>query len=193
MLKFLKWNDEALAGEGFRDWMPFRHPQLGPVEIGGWRWLNVWSNPPRQMLEEVCRANMYFTLVHAASSPCLRIAEFTATELAPGLRKVTVVVENTGYLPTHVSQIALDRHLVRPVVVDLALARGAELVIGKQRTEIGHLTGTGLIDEWESSRFTDGISRGNRARVEWLVRGDGPLAVEVKSERAGVVRALIGG
>jgi murein tripeptide amidase MpaA len=192
LLKFLKWNDEALGGEGFREWTPFDHPQLGRVEIGGWRWLYVWSNPPPAMLEEVCRSNMYFTLVHAAASPCLRIAEFSAERLAPALRKVTLLVENSGFLPTHVSQIALDHKLVRPVIVDLTLPpRRAELLIGKSRTEIGHLSGTGLIDEWESSRWTDGISRLNRARVEWLVRGGGPLAVEVRSERAGTVRARI--
>ncbi len=189
MLKFLKWNDAKLGGEGFREWTPFEHPQLGRVEIGGWRWLRVWSNPPAKMLAEVCRANMYFTLVHAAASPCLRVAEFKAEELAPRLRKLTLVLENTGFLPTNVTQIALDRRLVRPVIVDLTVPRGAELLIGKQRTEIGHLAGTGILDEWESSRWTDGLSRRNRARVEWLVRGAGPLAVEVKSERAGVLRA----
>ena len=31
----LKWNDEVLGGEGFVDWRPCEHPQLGPVEIGG--------------------------------------------------------------------------------------------------------------------------------------------------------------
>lgn len=193
MLKLLEWNDEALGGEGFRDWTPFDHPQLGRVEIGGWRWLYVWSNPPPKMLEEVCRANMYFTLVHAAASPCLRIAELRADELAPGLRKVTLVVENTGFLPTNVSQIALDHKLARPVIVHLAVPARAELLIGKTRTEIGQLAGTGLVDEWESSRWTDGTSRLTRARVEWLVRGPGSLAVEVRSERAGVVRARIGG
>lgn len=193
MLKFLKWNDEQLGGKGFRPWTPFEHPQLGRVEIGGWRWLRVWSNPPEPLLEGVCRANMYFTLVHAAASPCLRIAEFKAEELAPRLRKLTLILENTGFLPTNVSQVALDRHLVRPVIIDLAVPRGAELLIGKPRTEIGHLAGTGILDEWESSRWTDGLSRQNRARVEWLVRGAGPLAVEVKSERAGVVRARAAG
>jgi murein tripeptide amidase MpaA len=189
MIKFLRWNDEALGGAGFRPWTKFQHPQLGPVEIGGWRWLFVWSNPPASKLREVCHANMYFTLVHAAASPCLRIAEFTAEEVAPKLYRVTLIVENTGYLPTHVSQIALDHKLVRPVIVDLTLPARAELLIGKRRTEIGHLSGSGIFDDWESSRWTDGVSRLNRARLEWLVRGSGPLAVEVKSERAGVVRA----
>ena len=35
-LKLLRWSDEQLAGKGYIDWYPFEHPQLGPVEIGGW-------------------------------------------------------------------------------------------------------------------------------------------------------------
>ena len=35
-LKLLKWSDEVLDGKGYVDWYPFEHPQLGPVELGGW-------------------------------------------------------------------------------------------------------------------------------------------------------------
>jgi hypothetical protein len=31
---------------GHVDWRPFDHPQLGPVELGGWDDLSVWTNPP---------------------------------------------------------------------------------------------------------------------------------------------------
>lgn len=35
-LKMLKWNDEILKGRGYVDWYPYKHPQLGNVELGGW-------------------------------------------------------------------------------------------------------------------------------------------------------------
>ncbi len=35
-LKLLAWNDAVLGGKGFVDWFAFDHPQLGPVELGGW-------------------------------------------------------------------------------------------------------------------------------------------------------------
>ncbi len=34
-LAIMRWNDEALGTEGFVDWYPVEHPQLGPVELGG--------------------------------------------------------------------------------------------------------------------------------------------------------------
>ena len=38
----LAWSDEKLAGQGYVDWYPFEHPQLGPVEMGGWNALLAW-------------------------------------------------------------------------------------------------------------------------------------------------------
>jgi hypothetical protein len=35
-LKLLKWSDEQCGGQAHVDWYPFRHPQLGMVEMGGW-------------------------------------------------------------------------------------------------------------------------------------------------------------
>ena len=33
-------------------WHPFDHPQLGPVELGGWDWLHSWTNPPSGRLQD---------------------------------------------------------------------------------------------------------------------------------------------
>ncbi|MCK7491105.1 MAG: hypothetical protein MZW92_04595 [Comamonadaceae bacterium] len=45
-LKLLKWSDEQCGGQAHVDWYPFRHPQLGMVELGGWDKMNYWRNPP---------------------------------------------------------------------------------------------------------------------------------------------------
>ena len=50
-LKMLAWSDNEMGGRGFIDWYPFEHPQLGPVELGGWDEVNVLSNAPFDRLE----------------------------------------------------------------------------------------------------------------------------------------------
>lgn len=41
----LQWCDENLpSGSYYADWTPFEHPQLGTVEIGGWRYKFVVSS-----------------------------------------------------------------------------------------------------------------------------------------------------
>jgi murein tripeptide amidase MpaA len=70
--------DRELGGEGFRDWTPFDHPQLGPVEIGGWNRTFTWTNPPGPMLEDVTSANARFVLRAARTAPKLEIRESRA-------------------------------------------------------------------------------------------------------------------
>ena len=50
-LKLLKWSDEQCGGRAYVDWYPFRHPQLGMVELGGWDKMNYWRNPPPELRE----------------------------------------------------------------------------------------------------------------------------------------------
>ena len=60
-------------------WTPFEHPQLGPVEIGGWKRMFTFRNPPpARYLEEMARSNCRFTLRHAACAPRLRLRNCTA-------------------------------------------------------------------------------------------------------------------
>ena len=45
------WNDAELGGTGFAPWKKYAHPQLGEVEIGGWRARFISRNPPPRFLE----------------------------------------------------------------------------------------------------------------------------------------------
>ena len=44
----MRWNDEVMHGAAFVDWQPFQHPQLGPVDIGGWHGKLYQQNAPLQ-------------------------------------------------------------------------------------------------------------------------------------------------
>ncbi len=50
-LKLIRWSDEKLGGIGHIPWKRFEHPQLGPVDIGGWNRFHAFSNPPPAFLE----------------------------------------------------------------------------------------------------------------------------------------------
>ncbi|MCS6903727.1 MAG: M14 family metallopeptidase, partial [Candidatus Bipolaricaulota bacterium] len=88
-LKLLHWQDQELNGAGFQNWTPFEHPQLGRVEIGGWRLLYTWVNPPPKFLPEECHKNMLFSFRHAVASPRLRIREFRAQPVGADLYRVS--------------------------------------------------------------------------------------------------------
>ena len=60
-LAVLRWADEHAPGH-FVDWYPFEHPQLGPVELGGWPYLGIWTNPPADLLRAEVAAHAEFAV-----------------------------------------------------------------------------------------------------------------------------------
>ncbi len=201
-LKLLAWLDEELPGEGYVDWYPWQHPQLGEVELGGWdtgAWLH---NPPPARLEAEVRGHPDWAMWHALISPRLQVRQLEASPVgvsppAPeaGNRtwKVRLVVENTGYLPTQVTQKALDRKAVRPVEVELSLPEGATLVAGDRRQELGQLGGRALRSSMLGLFSTTNDGTPDRARADWVVQAPAgtELQVTARHQRAGVVRATV--
>ncbi len=183
--------DRELGGEGFRDWTPFDHPQLGPLEIGGWNVPFTWTNPPGPMLEEVTAPNARFVLRAAQTGPRLEIREARAEPLGDGLHKLTVVVQNAGFLPTHVTEAARAAGVAKPVVVALGLGEGGELVVGKAEVELGHLEGRA--NAHGQLAWSDVHAVRNRAKAEWVVRQPAGTVVTItaRAPKAGVARAEV--
>ena len=190
-LKLLAWNDEELDGEGFVEWTATEHPQLGRVEIGGWKSKFTFQNPPPHLLKAECENLTSFALAHAQTAPRLT-AELKAEEMAPGIRRLELTVENAGFLPTNVTRIAADKKLVKPVAVELTLPNGTELISGKRETKLGHLAGRSALlgSRWKQATFFNGLPSDYARRAEWVVRGEGSVEVEVRSEKAGILRLV---
>ena len=190
-LKLLRWSDEKLAGKGYIDWYSFDHPQLGQVELGGWDAMYAWSNPPPEFLEKEIARFPDLLVWHLLISPYLEIYEASVRSLGDDTYRVRLVVHNTGWLPTYVTQKALEKKLVRGCICEIELPVGATLETGKPREELGQLEGRAYKPSAPTRR--QGDSTQDRAKVEWVVRA--PLGSTVKllarHERAGVVRTEV--
>ena len=183
-LKLLKWSDKKLDGQSYVDWYQFDHPQLGKVELGGWDWLNTWTNPPAEFLEKEIKSFPKWLIWQALISPKLNLREAGVTTLGDGTYRVRIVVENTGWLPSYVTQKALERK-VRGLVCEIELPKGAKLETGKPREELGQLEGRAYK---EATLGGEGSS--DRLKVEWIVRASkgGKIKVLARHERAGAIR-----
>lgn len=169
-LKLLAWNDKELGGKGFIDWTPFDHPTFGRVEIGGWDPKFVRQNPPPHLLlDEIERANA-FSLIRAEVTPLLRIKDAGVEDLGGGLYCVTVWVQNQGYLPTNVTEMAIRVRQAKPVVAELA-GDGIGIVMGKAKEELGHLEGRASGDR---------IPARSERRVQWVIKAKPAARVTVK-------------
>jgi murein tripeptide amidase MpaA len=184
-LKMLRWSDGELRGQGYIDWYPFDHPQLGRVELGGWDRLHAISNPPLHLLErEIARFPEWFVW-HLLISPRLELLEQSVRPLGDGVYAARVVLHNTGWLPSYVTRHALDHKLVRGVVCELDLPPGAVLESGELRSESGQLEGRAYKSATPGLDPTD-----DRLKLEWVIRAPagGVARVEARHDRAGVVR-----
>ena len=190
-LKLLQWSDEALEGKGYVDWYPFDHPQLGPVELGGWDRLYAFRNPPPEFLENEIAPFSDWLVWHLLISPRLELYDVSAKPLGNGTYHVRLVVHNTGWLPTYVTKKALEKKLVRGVVCEIELPEDATLETGKPREELGQLEGRAYKPSAPPTIFHALDATEDRARVEWVVRAPsgGRVKLTARHERAGVVVA----
>ena len=161
-LKVLKWLDSEMAGEGFAPWANVSHPQLGEVEVGGVDPKFIRQNPPLKLLHQECHKNMMFTLAVAAAMPLVRLESLDARDLGAGLFHVTVVVSNSGFLPSSGSLQAQNTKCARPVEVTLELPRDSTLLSGKVVQELGHLPG-------RAGASGSPSSTGSKKRAVWLL------------------------
>lgn len=182
-LKLLAFNDEHLGGRGFVRWQPFEHPQLGPVEIGGWKTKEVRQNAPPEFLQDECERNARFSVRQAVMLPQLVIGDVEVEKIADDAFVIRATIENHGFLPTHGSDIAVRNGVAKPVEVEI---EGVAPIIGKRKQEIGHLQGRSAA---RGMMFAFGMAKVENERlVEWLVRGTGPATITVRGEKGGAVR-----
>jgi len=185
-LKLLRWSDEKLAGQGFAKWQPFDHPQLGPVEIGGFDLIRYWYNVPFDRLEQEVAPHSEWLVYLGLTTPRLAVRTLMADSIGENLWRVRMVVENTGWLATHGSQQALDMQAVSGVLATLQITEGSRLVEGDAVQQLGQLAGRAgqrSIASWWG--YTPGTP--DRAVAEWIVAAPTGATVvgRVSHERAG--------
>ena len=100
------------------------------------------------------------------------------------------MVENTGYLTTNITRVAVDKKLVKSVKAVLGLPPEASLISGRQEVDLGHLAGRSALtaNRWKNPPFFQGLPSDYARRTVWIVRGEGPIEVEVRGGRAGTAR-----
>jgi murein tripeptide amidase MpaA len=191
-VKLLKWSDEQCAGKAHVDWYPYRHPQLGMVEIGGWDKMNYWRNPPPHLRErEAARFPAWLTQI-GLSLPKLEVLRTEVRALGVDTWRVRFAVANSGYLPAYVTKRAIERKSVRGTVFQIHLPANTSLVSGKERVEAAHLEGHGPKSSLVAFLPTKEVTC-DRAVVEWVVHGarGSIIALTATADRAGTVRCEV--
>ena len=189
-VKIYEWAKANGPEDGFVDWYAFDHPQLGPIELGGWNAFYTWRNPPHAFMGEEAERNVPFILSLAEMLPRLEIHTLEANALEDGVYHINLVVQNNGFFPSYTSNQGKNRRATRPVRAEIGLPDSAVLLQGKTREDIGHLEGRSN----KVSAFGFGASStDHRGRLEWVVRAEKGtrITVRVLGDRAGSLEKSI--
>ena len=170
----LAWHDAHRDEAAFIEWQPFEHPQLGAVELGGWRpeaFGNVGVAERVPVWEKSCR----FILELAERGPRLELTHATAEPLGDGLFRITCRVANEGYLPTHVTAQGAKFSHVDGVRVELEREGDITFLSGRNAEDVGHLAASGVRE------------------LTWVVRAPagGQLTLRAHAPRAGCTQGVL--
>lgn len=169
--KWLEWIDAERDGEGFIDWQPFDHPQLGPVEIGGFA-PGVRTNPPDDAAAGLIDQQAEFVVDLIGKLPTLEVEPPTVERVGPSLWRIGVAARNTGFLPT-VPAIGVKTRRLAPLVIAL----DPEQTIPTRR----------IVSGGRLARFASIDGSGAGVHASWLVVADEgeQIRIDVRSPRFG--------
>jgi hypothetical protein len=189
-VKLIEWAKKNYP-DAYVDWYEFDHPELGKVELGGWDIINYWFNVPFDRLEDEVAPHTEWALFHLLVSPLLEARSLDVEKLGESSFLVRLVLQNSGWLPTNVTEKALQRKAVRDLEVEVELPEGARLVGGDPKTEAGQLKGRN--DKRSTTWWANDESTGDLVKLEWVVEAAAgtQIGIEARHPRAGTVRSNI--
>ncbi len=186
MLQLLEWHD-AEGLDSFVPWHTFDHPQLGEVELGGFKRKTFGQNTHFKFLRDECHRNTIFNLQQASSMPQIALQDVQVEEVAPGIVRLDAHIKNRGYLPTYVTEKAREVDAVKPIEAEIA-GEGIRVLRGDAQTEVEHLEGYAAAGEDRYGRPPD-----NHRRVSWILqnRDAKDVQITVRAGRAGTARTTV--
>ncbi|MCL2497006.1 MAG: M14 family metallopeptidase [Symbiobacteriaceae bacterium] len=169
-LKVLAWHDKEEL-DSFIPWTTFEHPQLGTVEIGGWKNKYMFQNPPPRFLPDVCEKNLRFTNMQAKAMAFLEVRKVKVEKVAEGVYRVTCGIVNGGYLNTAGTALATRIRVTKPVEACIC-GDGVTVIQGKAKLEMGHMAGR------------------TEKKAEWVIQAapGTEVTITAQGERSGVAK-----
>jgi hypothetical protein len=165
-LALLAWSDSSLNGAGFAPWESFDHPDLGPVEIGGFI-PYVTSTPPSSMVDSLLAVQVPWVFELAGALPDLKISDTKVTALGEGISQLEVWVENRSSIPFPTYMGKRNKHPAPAVLI--MEGKDLEFLSGYGRTPV------------------QSVSANSKVKLKWILntRGSKEILLHLESRNAG--------
>lgn len=174
-----KFSDFVTHGIMYRDWKKFDHPQLGEVEIGGWRTFTT-RIPPAFMLPEMMHRNASLVIFTAKHAPDVTLEVLEAKSLGNDLHRIRVRASNPNAIPS-LSSKALSKNIYRKDMLRID-GNGFEVVSG------------GIVDDLAFDRVSPvqhrpwmiytSVPSFGKTDVQWIIKGKGKARITYDAIKA---------
>ena len=172
-LTYLNWAAANGITDAFVPWTKINHPDFADlqVEVGGIK-PHVMYNPPYAMVDDLAKKHTSFVVELTKAAPRISIVSFGKETLDKNIHRITLVVKNSGIMPT-LTQIGERSIFLKQVATQLTLGPKQSLVQGVTKVIRPLLKG------------------GETVEITWIVQGNGKLSVETGTPTAGYATAEI--
>jgi hypothetical protein len=182
----LKFSDHVTQGDLHKPWTPFKHPQYGDVEIGGW--VKMSSRLPHPfMLNDLVHRNASAVLFAAGQTPKVTLDILPPEKAGAELSRVRVRLVNGGSMPS-LTHTAIQRKIHPQDMVKLSGA-GLKVVAG------GRVSGIPIETVAYKANRPDlqfvQVPGDGKVEFEFLVAGKGELTVTYQSVKAGKAKKTV--
>jgi hypothetical protein len=182
----LKFSDNVAQGELFRPWKPFKHPQFGDIEIGGW--VKMSSRLPHPfMLTDLAHRNASAVLFAALQTPSVSLEVKPAEKVSGDLYRLRVSVSNNGSMPT--LTYAAVQHKIHPQ--DILKVSGPSIkVVSGGPVSYRPLEVVSYKADRPETQFLQ-VPGNGRVEYQFLVSGKGEVNVAYQSVKAGTASKTV--
>ncbi len=195
MVKLLGWAKENLKrAEYFKEWTVFEHPQLGPVEIGGFKTAFFLTNPPIRFLGDEIEKGFNASFAVSKMAPVVEIASVDLKKVEGSVSELSVVVKNAGYFPSYGSMQALKVKIIDKPKYSRSLKSNSsefKIISEPAADSIKHLKGFSDGAPRISPFFGTGFSHEYEQKLTWVFQGTGEFTFEINYFKGGKIRQTI--
>ena len=174
----LKFSDSLAMGELYKPWKPFKHPQYGDIEIGGWVKMSSRLSAPF-MIKDLVHRNAMAVLFTAKNVPAVSLEVTEVKQVSKNLYRVRTRLANSKAIP---SMTALaQKNNIYPK--DMLKVSGAKVLAGG-------IIGDPYLEQVAYKKYKPelqftSVPGFGKVEHQFLVEGSGPITVSASGYVSG--------